>query len=346
MSSEVLGGGVMIAVAAALWVIYLMPTWARRRQYLTTERNAVRLQQTMRILAETSEVPQQVRLEANARTVVTQRKLLAQAEDDARAEAKAVTDAAASARRSAAALAAANRAAASREVAAQAAAVRAGAARAGAARAGVVVGPPGRALRLRRVRALTSLILLIGLILVVSGLVAVAAGGAWTALVGGLATVLLAFGALSRLARTARRAHQHAAAANGAAASDGAARVGQAFEPVQLEETPVVAPSWTPLPLPRPMHLSRGSVAQAAMASVEAAAELRRVAAEAELARRAAALEVAVTPLKRATAAHETVPAAPAAPAASRFASMGVIGDTAPGMSDLDDVLRRRRAVG
>ncbi|TFD03113.1 hypothetical protein E3T28_04580, partial [Cryobacterium sinapicolor] len=126
MSSEVLGGGVMIAVAAALWVTYLMPTWARRRQYLTTERNAVRLQQTMRILAETSEVPQQVRLEANARTVVTQRKLLAQAEDDARAEAKAVTDAAASARRSAAALAAANRAAAAREIAAQAAAVRAG----------------------------------------------------------------------------------------------------------------------------------------------------------------------------------------------------------------------------
>ena len=338
MSSEVLGGGVMIAVAAALWVTYLMPTWARRRQYLTTERNAVRLQQTMRILAETSEVPQQVRLEANARTVVTQRKLLAQAEDDARAEAKAVTDAAASARRSAAALAAANRAAASRAVAAQAAAVRAG-----AAHAGVVAGSPGRALRLRRVRALTSLILLVGLIFFVSGLFAVAAGGAWTALVGGLVTVTLSFGALSRLARTARRAHRHAAAANGAQVSTGAARVGQAFEPVQLEETPVVAPSWTPLPLPRPMHLSRGSVAQAAMASVEAAADLRKVAAEAELARRAAALEVAVTPLKRATAAQESVPAAPAA---SRFASMGVVGDTAPGMSDLDDVLRRRRAVG
>ena len=340
MSSEILGGGVMIAVAAALWVTYLMPTWARRRQYLTTERNAVRLQQTLRILAETSEVPQQVRLEANARTVLNQRKLLAQAEDDARAEAKAVTDAAASARRSAAALAATNRAAAAREVAAQASAVRAG-----AAGAAVVAGSPGRAraLRLRRVRALTSLILLGGILFFVSGVVAVAAGGAWTAVLGGLATVALAVGALSRLARTSRRAHQHAAAANGSEVSSPSARVGQAFESVHLEETPVVAPSWTPLPLPRPMHLSRGSVAQAAMASVDAAAELRKVAAEAELARRAAALEVAVTPLTRAVPGREN---APVVPAASRFASMGVVGDTAPGMSDLDDVLRRRRAVG
>ena len=339
----------MIAVAAALWVTYLMPTWARRRQYLATERNAVRLQQTMRILAETSEVPQQVRLEANARTVVTQRKLLAQAEDDARAEAKAVTDAAVAARRSAAALAAANRAAAAQAVAAQAAAVRARTAATGSAASASAVSASslspaaGRARRLRRVRALTSLVLLVGTVLFVSGIVAVATGGAWTALVSGLVTSTLAVSALSRLARTARRANQLAAAAAGSGVATHA-RVGQTFEPVQLEETPVVASSWTPLPLPRPMHLSRGSVAQAAMASVDAAAELRRVAAEAELARRAAALEVAVTPLKRAPVGAPATPLV--APAASRFASMGVVGDTAPGMSDLDDVLRRRRAVG
>ena len=350
MSSEILGGGVMIAVAAALWVTYLMPTWARRRQYLATERNAVRLQQTMRILAETSEVPQQVRLEANARTVMTQRKLLAQAEDDARAEAKAVTDAAVTARRSAAALAAANRAAAAQAVAAQAAAVRARTA--ASSNTGSVLSPAARrARRLRRVRALTSLILLLGTVVVVFGIVAVVTGGSWAALVGGLVTVSLAVSGLARLARTARRVHRQATvdSASGVAPR---ARVGQTFEPVQLEETPVVAPSWTPLPLPRPMHLSRGSVAQAAMASVDAAAELRRVAAEAELARRAAALEVAVLPLKRATGATPAIPpsapgAAPLdAPAANRYASMGVIGDTAPGMSDLDDVLRRRRAVG
>ncbi|TFC96316.1 hypothetical protein, partial [Cryobacterium sp. TmT3-12] len=313
MSSEVLGGGVMIAVAAALWVTYLMPTWARRRQYLATERNAVRLQQTMRILAETSEVPQQVRLEANARTVMTQRKLLAQAEDDARAEAKAVTDAAVAARRSAAALAAANRAAAAQAVAAQAATVRTQIAASGS----TLSAAAERGRRLRRVRALTSLTLLVGTVLFVTGIVAVATGGAWTALVSGLVVSTLAFGALSRLARTARRANRLAAAAGSGVKTH--VRVGQKFEPVQLDETPVVASSWTPLPLPRPMHLSRGSVAQAAMASVDASAELRRVAAEAELARRAAALEVAVTPLKRVTVAAPA--AAPAAPAAAPLAA-------------------------
>src|SRR5680860_751613 len=104
MSSEALGGGVMVAVAATLWVAYLMPTWSRRRQYLAVERNAVRLQQTLRIMAETAEVPQQVRLEANARTVNAQQKLLAQAEDDARAATKQAVEAAAVARRASAAL--------------------------------------------------------------------------------------------------------------------------------------------------------------------------------------------------------------------------------------------------
>ncbi|NUT58077.1 MAG: hypothetical protein HOQ00_04425, partial [Agromyces sp.] len=51
---DVIGGGVLVAAAAALWIAYLLPSWLRRRQYLATERNAVRLQQTLRILAETA----------------------------------------------------------------------------------------------------------------------------------------------------------------------------------------------------------------------------------------------------------------------------------------------------
>lgn len=47
----------MLAVAALLWMVYLVPTWFKRREYLTTERNAVRLQQTLRVLAETEEIP-------------------------------------------------------------------------------------------------------------------------------------------------------------------------------------------------------------------------------------------------------------------------------------------------
>ena len=67
MSSDWLGGGVVWALAAVLWVAYLIPTWMRRRSYNATERNAVRLQQTLRILAETAEVPEHVRAEATAR---------------------------------------------------------------------------------------------------------------------------------------------------------------------------------------------------------------------------------------------------------------------------------------
>ena len=58
-----------------------------------------------------------------------------------------------------------------------------------------------------------------------------------------------------------------------------------------------------------------------------------------------------VTPITRPVVARAAAAAATAAKAApqaapSRFANMGIIGDTEPGMTDLDDVLRRRRAVG
>lgn len=309
MSGEALGGGVMVAVAAALWVTYLMPTWSRRRQYLATERNAVRLQQTLRILAETAEVPQQVRLEANARTVSAQQKLLAQAEEHARAEVKAAADAAAAARRAAQASAA-------------------------AARPPVAQSPAATLRRLRKWRAASSLVLLSGLVTLIAGLVAAQLGGSWAAAGIGALAMVAALASLSRLARAARSARVVVVAAAPASVPM------QRFEPVQLDETPAAVQTWTPQPLPRPMYLSRGSVAQTAMASVAAATELRRAAAEAELALRAARLAARVTPIARPAAA------AVAEPAPSRFASMGIVGETAPGMSDLDAVLRRRRAVG
>jgi len=51
-----LGGGLMLAIAAVLWLAYLLPNWFKQREYLATEKNAVRLQQTIRVLAETTEV--------------------------------------------------------------------------------------------------------------------------------------------------------------------------------------------------------------------------------------------------------------------------------------------------
>jgi hypothetical protein len=318
----------MVAVAAALWVTYLMPTWARRRQYLATERNAVRLQQTLRILAETSEIPQEVRVETNARGVSAQQKLLAQAEEDARIAAKAAGDAATAARR--------------------AAVLRATAARP------AVLTPAGKAKRLRAMRALSTLLLVIGLVVAIVGATMLAAG-TWTLLAGGLVAVAVAVTTLGRLATVSRSARAPRAAADASADVTGhtapAGSRGQRFEPVHFEEAPVAQPSpWTPQPLPKPLHLSPGSIAQAAMASVDAAAQLRQAAAEAELQRRAAAMAEAIAPsevtritrpVARVTAAQPTPQAAP-----SRFANMGIVGDTEPGMTDLDAVLRRRRAVG
>jgi hypothetical protein len=76
MTSDWLGGGLIVGLAAVLWLIYLLPTWFRRNEYNATERNVVRLQQTLRILAETSEVPDEVRAEASARSVVEHQRLL------------------------------------------------------------------------------------------------------------------------------------------------------------------------------------------------------------------------------------------------------------------------------
>ena len=58
----------VVLVAVVLWLVYLLPSWHGRHQYYAAERNAVRLNQALRVLAETSETPQEVRLELNART--------------------------------------------------------------------------------------------------------------------------------------------------------------------------------------------------------------------------------------------------------------------------------------
>jgi len=75
---SVLGGGVLVAVAAALWLAYLVPNWLRRSEYLATERNAVRLQQTIRVLAETAETPEAVRLESAAKARALEARLRVQ----------------------------------------------------------------------------------------------------------------------------------------------------------------------------------------------------------------------------------------------------------------------------
>lgn len=89
MQTQALGGGLLLAVAALLWALYFLPTWAKRRQFRTAEHNALRIQRTLRMLAETSEVPDEVRLEASAKAALAQERLLASSERIAVAEQRA-----------------------------------------------------------------------------------------------------------------------------------------------------------------------------------------------------------------------------------------------------------------
>ncbi|GLI28192.1 hypothetical protein ARHIZOSPH14_24340 [Agromyces rhizosphaerae] len=347
---DVLGGGILLAVAAVLWIAYLLPSWVRRGQYLATERNTVRLQQTLRILAETSETPEPVTVEANARAIAEQERLLRRQERAAEHEADA-RRALAEAEEKAARL----RAAEARRVAAATVREASGAARR----------------RLRRRRAMCSLGLLLSLVTVVVGLVGLAFGmSEFVALAGGAGMVA----SLGGIVALARRGVAPAATVQ-PAASDAPAHPQAAFEPIEFAQEAVEG-GWTPQPLPKPLVLSRGTIAATAMASIEAAEQLRRAASEAELEQRAAAMRPDVTSIaarvtggygsriagrEAAAPARSDGHAAPvrppqphggasaveeAAAPPSRYASMGVVGDTEPGLTDLDAVLRRRRVAG
>jgi hypothetical protein len=232
-----LGGGVLLVLAAGLWLLYLVPNWLRRREYDATERNAVRLQQTLRVLAETAEVPYAVRAETTAKSVAAHEKMLAAAER--------TRDAAA-------------RRQATRELAAAAPAItEVRTARVSAAR------------RLRRTRAFTSLLLFasigtgaVQLVLMATGGVA---AGAFAVLGFSGAVALISFSMLGRLAAVSRRR-----ALLVATRQPVARRVVQA-EPVERKRR-----EWAPVAVPKPMYLSRTVMEQLVVDTDVAAAELEQ----------------------------------------------------------------------
>ncbi|QHC74273.1 hypothetical protein [Rathayibacter sp. VKM Ac-2805] len=320
MSSDWLGGGVVWALAAVLWVAYLIPTWMRRRSYNATERNAVRLQQTLRILAETAEVPEHVRAEATAREVALQQRRLRVTETRRRAEEKAQAMELAQA-----------------EKAARDALRRATASARRSTRSGPSV------LRWRQGAALA---VLVGAVAALVGLVMLPFGGTSAVPLVGLLLAVAGLGTLILLAPGRRRAAAPAATATTAAATE--RRRAEVFEAELAEEAADDASeelaedraSWTPQPLPKPLYLSRGTVAASAMASIDAVERLRTAAAEAELAQRAAATAPEVAPLRVQRAA---APAPEAPRPSSRFAAMGVVDGV--DAIDLDQALQRRRGA-
>ncbi|WP_336633290.1 MULTISPECIES: large exoprotein [unclassified Microbacterium] len=263
MGGQVLGGGVIVLVAVVLWLVYLLPSWHGRHQFNAAERNAVRLNQALRVLAETSETPQEVRLELTARTALAQQRLAKQVQSE-REQAELER---ARAELAVARLQAQADAAAARERAA---------AQAHAAQARPEV---RRARARRRARLLTTIGALAALGLAVAGGLQLAAGGSavllWSAAVVGLGCLVL----LQRMSTVQRRAVVREVAPE-------IVRVAGDLQDVTLDSDRA---GWTPRELPRPLTASAGSRAAIVLDQAEAREALRRAALDERMRARAEA---------------------------------------------------------
>ena len=260
----------MLALAAGLWLVYLIPTWLRRREYLATERNAVRLQQTLRILAESAEVPAAVRAETNAKSVAAFQRSLLQQEQLAEAVAKA------------------RDAAAARAMGRQLA-------QAQPALAAVVSSRTLASRRLRRTRAVTSAVFFASVIALVVQVVLLATTGAAVGtpavLVFAAVGSITSFAMLGRLASISR-------ARTAALVQQPVARPAKRAVPLERPAAaPVAEKQWTPVPVPKPLYLSRPALEPVVIVADEVAAELRQAAEAAERARRAAEAAPVVQPI-------------------------------------------------
>jgi len=257
------GTGIMLVVAAVVWFLYLVPTWLRRREYLATERTATRLQQTIRVLAETAEVPDEVRIAATAREAARQERILRARQR--RADAMAA-----------------------RQVAAVRRATPASAPRPSLALDVV------RRRRMRRTRRMASLLMVAATIAAAVQVWLIAttgiAPGAWVVLALSLTAGATAIAVQRRLdARSMPRSATPASARTAVQMRDAA--------------IPPAAPvPWTPVDMPRPLYLSRPAAPRLAPRP-DLREALAAAAAASEETLRAAHAEPEVTSLRRAPAA-------------------------------------------
>jgi hypothetical protein len=274
--------------------VYLIPTYLRRRNFDATERNAVRMQQTIRALAETTDVPEEIRVEASARAVIEQKRVLRQAEAAARAQVRQATG---------------------RAVGYDEAAVSA-------------------AHRARRNRFASAMFLLASIIGAVVGIILLANGGSWETLAISCISFAIALVTQEVVVSSSSAAQTMSAHAN-RFASD-------IFDQGYYKAAPAER-TWTPTQLPRPLHLSEGTLAQAVVQSQLAADRMRQNAQESALVERMSMDSAGLENLRR------SVPATPvqtpvAESVTARLANMGVVAETESAQLDLDAVLRRRRA--
>jgi len=305
MTGGLLSGGIVLAIAALLWVIYLVPTWIRRSQYLATERNVVRLQQTMRILAETSEVPEEVRVEVTAREVAEKQRILRKVQAEALERARA-------------------------EVIAQ------------VGRDRVVLSEAARVARARRRTRMTTTIVMLGaLIGAVLGGWRLAALGEGALLIASMTVAGLCIALLTRMAKVAARDRvvTPVAPAVPVATTPFEPVVLEDEEPVAQTWTP------RPLPKPLYQSQGSAAADAMAQADAYAElrrAALAQVMAQraAELVPDVPRLEPRrVDPMPAASQA----PSEPET--GDRFAAMGIVDDPGVAIRDVSELMRRRRAA-
>jgi hypothetical protein len=281
MDGQLLGGGVVVAVAVLLWLVYLLPTWQSRAQYNAAERNAVRLNQALRVLAQTSETPEEVRVELTTREAAATQRLARRLQ----AEQSRLKLEESRLRRDRDLVAIERKRA---ELAALRAApeVRQAKAR-------------------RRVRLAATLLVAAGMAVAGLGVWALVAGVGVAGLVAGGAMVVTGAIVLQRMAAVQARSASRAAATVQA-------------PPVRRSSAPAVLideadRGWVPRSLPAPLTATAGSRAQTARAEADARDALRRAAEQEALRVRAAELRPA--PVSIETARTE----APAASAYARM---------------------------
>lgn len=304
----------IFVVAAVLWAAVLVPAWVRRREFKAAEQNAVRLQRTLRVLAETAEVPTEVRVEATAREALAQEKILrtAQRRQEAERQAK---------------LAEARAAQVRAQIKAQQVKRK---------QAALVRSAKLRRPWVRRLRGFAALVSLLALATVLVGAGLAIAGLGFTVLIGASLGFAAAAGALVLMAPGRAKLvdipAEHAA---------------------DDRPSAVAAPAAAPAVSDAAAELAAAAHAAAQAEAAERLDRARAQArARAEARDRAAALEArAQSAIDRSVQGARTgAPGAAPAPVvqlpiSEQLKQMGVVGDTREGMPDLDAALRRHRTA-
>lgn len=337
MTGGALGGGVIFVVAALLWAAVLVPAWVRRREFRVAERNAMRLQRTLRVLAETSEIPEEVRVEATAKEALAREKMLrtAQKRQDAERAAELAEERA-------------------EQVKAELRAQQMNRKQVATMRSARLRRPLAR--RVRAFAALAGVLglggLLVGAGIAISGLGAAVLLWSMLAFSAGIATlVLLAPGRVKVPEIPAERAvvgdgpvepRWVSEATETAVTTQGSAvhAASQQAAAERIARARAMARARAEKPAARVNQVDSMLLAEARARKAESARTPKTEAAPTQTG------SAQTSPAKTAVAQASAAQRSQELTAAAKLRQMGVVGDTSEGMPDLDAVLKRRRNVG